>query len=136
MDRRSPAQRERQLLDAQLAWRVGKQTGQITNFENAALILYDLVEQNPDGRNLARALGDSHFENGLRDVDGDGGSLFHGLLLYGSRPVNPDDFGSQKPIKSGEESISSFERTRSAAVARIRKSGVCAPGKRWVPFGI
>ncbi len=67
VDRRSPAQRERQLLDAQLAWRVGKQTGQVTNFENAALILYDLVEQNPDGRNLEEAtylLADSLFLKG------------------------------------------------------------------------
>ena len=41
--------------------------------------------QTVPGRNLARMVGDCHFENGLRDVDGDGGSLFHGLLLYGSR---------------------------------------------------
>ncbi len=78
------------------------------------------------GRDLARAVGNSHFENGLRDVDGDGGSLFHGLLLYGSRPVNPDDFGSQMPIKSGEESISSLERTRWARRGPLRGSPIVA----------
>jgi hypothetical protein len=37
------------------------------------------------GSHLARPMGNSDLEDGLRDVDGDGGSLFHGLLLYGSR---------------------------------------------------
>ena len=76
------------------------------------------------GGNLTRPMGNSHFKNGLRDVDGDGGSLFHGLFLYGSRPVNPDDFGSLKPIKSGEESISSLERTRWARSVRFA-------GRQW-----
>jgi hypothetical protein len=68
-------------------------------------------------RDSARTEGDSEYQNAQSDVDGDGGTLFHGLLLSWITNVTPDDFGTSMPRKSGEESIPSFQRTSGLGAA-------------------
>jgi len=64
-----------------------------------------------------------HLEDRLCQVDSDRRTLSHGLLL--SRiviPMTPTTVALQMPIKSGEESISSFERTARGAVGSLRSA--------------
>jgi hypothetical protein len=63
---------------------------------------------------------DGNFENALGQIHGDGRMLFHGLLLSVVVQMTPYDIGTTMPLMSREESISSFQRTRALAFARVR----------------
>lgn len=83
-------------------------------------LLREELEQRPAAQapaesDLPRPRRHCHLEDALCQVDGDDRSLTHGLLLSREHALmTPTTVAREMPIESGEESISSLQRTRFA----------------------